>query len=132
MGRRIKPGAEGFGLHAMPGGAVEPGELVVQCALRELGEEVGVNLRPEDFQPAGWYESGGHITLYLTAEMPDDMEPQNLEPHKCEGWGWQDPASLDFRDLAVWDHCYEAVMRQHAIRSLAPLSVRLLGGLTAR
>lgn len=47
------------------GGAAEPGETPIACALRELREETGLSPRPEDLRLAGslsWLDFRGHRT----------------------------------------------------------------------
>jgi 8-oxo-dGTP pyrophosphatase MutT (NUDIX family) len=59
-----------------PGGWRERGESVVECALREVGEETGLRLTPRDLRPVGferfepvstggrWPEHGGVLQLF--------------------------------------------------------------------
>ena len=79
-----------------PGGWREPGESVVGCALRELAEETGVQLAPDDLRAVGferfepvssgrWPEHGGTMQLFrariaqkgtdLHASEPDAVAP---------------------------------------------------------
>lgn len=49
-----KRGTEKF-MH--PGGKPEPGETAAQAASRELAEEVGISIRPEDLQHLGTWDA---------------------------------------------------------------------------
>ncbi|QGN59579.1 NUDIX domain-containing protein [Nostocoides sp. HKS02] len=86
-----------------PGGWREPGESVVGCALRELAEETGVQLRPSDLRAVGferfepvssgrWPERGGSMQLFratiaqegtdLHASEPDAVAPAWVSPEQ--------------------------------------------------
>jgi 8-oxo-dGTP diphosphatase len=80
-----------------PGGVVEPGESPIDCARRELEEEVGFVI-DEDYLIDAWQEpwtlvSAGH-TYTLQAffafydECTDESAPENLEPDKHSAWRW--------------------------------------------
>jgi 8-oxo-dGTP pyrophosphatase MutT (NUDIX family) len=79
-----------------PSGHLEAGESVVQGVLREAREEVGVLIDPADLafthvihhlNPQGQ----ARIGFFFTASRWHG-EPANLEPHKCAGLHWVDPA----------------------------------------
>lgn len=80
---------------ALPAGHVEPGESVLEAAVREVGEETGLAVRAEDLLPLTTVHrtvlGGGPI------EQRADMffattswvgEPQVMEPTKNAGWRW--------------------------------------------
>ena len=82
-----RQGSHGAGEFSFPGGHLEFGETVQECATRECMEELGVTLRDpstmpiftEDFFP----ESNRHyVTVYVTGWC--DTVPKILEPHKCD------------------------------------------------
>lgn len=83
-----------------PGGWREPGESVVECVVREVAEEVGLDLDPTTLVPVGhegfvpvtagrWPEAGGYMQLYaadwplvggaLVAREDDSLDPQWVE-----------------------------------------------------
>ena len=80
------------GMLNLPSGKVEPGENVVDAAVREAREEVGVRLDPGALRLVhvmqhrnargtcriGWF--------FATARWHG--EPYNAEPHKCAGLSW--------------------------------------------
>jgi len=90
--------AAGEGLYGLPGGHVEPGETVIQTAIRELQEETGLKVQPDDLElivvadaPDSEYPYL-HIAFKL---MSYEGEPKLCEPEKCEGWEWKDPNNID-------------------------------------
>lgn len=94
LGKR--KGAHGVSQWQVPGGHLEFGESVEECASRELREETGLTSVSINLGP--WVndliEEGKHyITLFVFVDQFAG-EPQLLEPHKCEGWEW-----FDWNDL---------------------------------
>jgi 8-oxo-dGTP diphosphatase len=92
LGKR--KGSTGEGLYALPGGHLEFGEEWVTCASREVKEECGVDLVNVQFcgvvntvvRQVGYH----YVTIFMRAELSGTDEPINMEPNKCEGWGWYD------------------------------------------
>ena len=105
-----------LGAWALPGGHLDLGESFEDCAVRELLEETGIIVNPQnvrfltvtnDFVD----EDGKHyITIFMGCSLPlpaeesgrrleaeFGIEPQNLEPDKCAGWEW-----VRWKDLAAW------------------------------
>ncbi|XP_033750911.1 uncharacterized protein LOC117335099 [Pecten maximus] len=87
----IRKGSTGSGLFATPGGHLEYGEDWCECGSREALEEAGLVLKNMEFCVAvnaiNPSEDYHYITLFVLGEI-DNTEPQNLEPHLCEGWQW--------------------------------------------
>ena len=80
-----------------PGGYLENGESVIDCARREVLEETGIKVRAlrhlgytdRQFELAGKI----YITLLVSCEY-DSGDAVVLEPEKCAGWQWFDYQQL--------------------------------------
>lgn len=90
MGRR--KGSHSDGTWAFPGGHLEFGESIPECAIREVEEETGIvisdvfsgpyenTLFPEEYRH--------YLTVFSVSTIPNGVEPENREPERCEGWKW--------------------------------------------
>ena len=91
MGKRV--GAHGAHTWGFPGGHLEFGESVEECAARETMEEAGLklkNIQLVHFTNDVFHEKNKHyITLYALAE-PEHPNAQVMEPHAMERWEWVD------------------------------------------
>lgn len=89
LGKR--KGSHGAGTWSAPGGKLEFGESIEQCAQRELREETSLELGPIALGPYTndlFAEIGEqYLTVFVLAPHAVG-EPANMEPHKCEGWAW--------------------------------------------
>lgn len=89
LGQRI--GSHGAGTWALPGGHLEFGESVAQCARRELREETGLEVGPLF---AGPYTSdlfaaeGRHYVTLFVVSCSASGEPELREPARCARWQW--------------------------------------------
>lgn len=94
LGKR--KGAHGAGEYAFPGGHLEFGESIKECAFREIAEEVGIKIENLEFQffyNLLTYENKHYAHIGMIADWKSG-EPQLLEPNKCEGWDWYDLSNL--------------------------------------
>lgn len=106
FGKRLS--SHGQGTWQFPGGHLEFGESLAECAQPEVAEETGLivgNIRlgpiSEDLFEA---DTKHYITIFMIADYISG-EPQALEPHKCSQWSWfawdswPEPLFLSFHNL---------------------------------
>ena len=89
LGQRID--LTGEHVWQFPGGHLEAGETVLECASREVSEEAGLNIgfaRHASFSDE-LFLSGDreYVILYVTAAYTGG-EPMVMEPDKCKSWQW--------------------------------------------
>lgn len=89
LGKR--KGAHGEGSWAFPGGHLEFGESLEDCAKREVAEETSItikNVKKFVYTNDIFCEEKKHyITCYVKAEY-DFGDVKIMEPEKCEKWEW--------------------------------------------
>jgi 8-oxo-dGTP diphosphatase len=89
LGRRR--GSHGAGTWSAPGGRLEYGESIEDCARRELLEETGLVLGPCERGPTTsdvFDEVRQHYLTVFVVARHTLGEPATLEPDKCDGWQW--------------------------------------------
>jgi 8-oxo-dGTP diphosphatase len=89
------------GKYGLPAGKVEPNESATAAAIREVQEEVGVTIKPQDLKHL--------LTVYRTSSNYGEDRPwvdiifeagswqgelHNAEPHKHADLVWLDPDNL--------------------------------------
>ncbi|NKI94138.1 NUDIX hydrolase [Rhizobacter sp. SG703] len=95
LGRRR--GAHGAGTWSAPGGRLEYGESIEDCARRELLEETGLALGAGERGPCTsdvFDEVRQHYVTVFVLARHTHGEPATLEPDKCDGWQWFDWSAL--------------------------------------
>ncbi|MFC4453281.1 NUDIX domain-containing protein [Deinococcus sonorensis] len=92
----------GEGLWGLPGGHVEPREMLAQAAARETAEEVGLTVDPGELQPIGvsrYVDGGteGADFFFRTAQWDGEAHPRS----ECSEVGWFAPDQLP-HDTLPW------------------------------
>lgn len=89
VGQRI--GSHGANTWSLPGGHLEYGETVTNCARREIEEETGLEIgsvRPIGFTNDIFTNEDKHyVTLFVATDWPGG-EAEIREPAKCLEWRW--------------------------------------------
>ena len=87
--RRFDTGFED-GNYGLPAGHVEDNESITSAACREIKEETGVILKPQDVSLIHvMHRKGKDIRVDFFFEIHQwDTEPTNAEPHKCDDLSW--------------------------------------------
>jgi ADP-ribose pyrophosphatase YjhB (NUDIX family) len=90
LGKRCNTGyADGF--WHVPGGHMEKGENILDALIREMEEEIGIQIDPTGIDLAhAVHDNGtneGRMQMFFTIQDWDG-EIENKEPEKCEGLDW--------------------------------------------
>jgi 8-oxo-dGTP diphosphatase len=95
LGKR--KGSHGAGTWSAPGGHLEYGESVEDCAQREALEETNLtlkNLRLGPFTNNVFESENKHYVTVFVLAAPASGALKTMEPQKCEGWEWFDWSNL--------------------------------------
>lgn len=86
--------AHGDGKYSAPGGHLEFGESLEECAIREVWEETNLTIyAPEFFAVTNDIfesENKHYITIMMKAKYKEGDIIKNMEPEKSEDWEWFD------------------------------------------
>ncbi len=83
------------GYFGFPGGRVEVGENVLDCAKREILEETGINATQLRYEGVVKENQGEYDFIHFVCKTNiGDQLPECSEPDKCEGWQWFDEDQL--------------------------------------
>lgn len=109
-GGRLLLGRQYGGYPCPPGGRIEDGETPRGAAARELLEEAGVVVRPDELVLLDVVDHLGKTNAvthrgHWYAARSWSGEPVNTEPAKCEGWRWYPydelPSGMDDYTAAI-------------------------------
>jgi 8-oxo-dGTP diphosphatase len=90
LGRRKN--AHGEGDWGLPGGHLEFGESLEECAIREVEEETGLQIQEPKFLGITndhFVKEGKHyISIFMKVIAPLTQSPEVREPEKVSAWQW--------------------------------------------
>ena len=101
------------GYYGVIAGHIEPGETVIQAAVREAAEEVGVLIVPRDTEVVGvMHRSDGEERIDFFIRVHAWVgEPHNAEPEKCTDLAW---FRLDALPENIVPYVYKALQNYKA------------------
>lgn len=91
------------GRYSLIAGHLEQGETLIEGAIREVHEEVGLQLRQEDLRllhVMHHRSNGDRLALFFLCDRWDG-EPYNREPHKCAELKWHTREQVDSSTMLV-------------------------------
>lgn len=96
LGKRIS--SHGSDTWSVPGGHIEYGESLEQCAIREVREEAGITIDHPQFMAIGTdtFEDvhKHYVSIFMKAYVPLDTMAEVCEPRKTCEWRWFDSNKL--------------------------------------
>ena len=112
----------GSGVYEMPGGSVDEGEELAGAAVRELMEETGIVISPDQLEPLGIFEfhnveTGKHKTKFAYSVHLDSVPTMQLsEDHDAAVFMTRDeiealPRQGRDTEHVLWADHYNIVMR---------------------
>ena len=84
----------GYGEFSLPGGHMDVMEDPEETCKREVLEETGMALnsvgkvKKFPYSNDKFHETGKHYITLFFYSFNFEGEPKNMEPDKCDGWGW--------------------------------------------
>jgi len=114
-GRILSTRSAGKDVWYLPGGKREPGESDVQTLVREIAEELAVDIAPETAAHAGTFEAPAHgkaegVTVRLTCYTAEHTGTPIASSEIAEvAWlGYADRDRVSPVDQIIFDHLYQA------------------------
>lgn len=82
------------GNYSLPAGHLDPNETIAEGLSREVEEEIGLLLKPEDLKLVHtMHRMSQYIDFFFVSEYKG-IEPENKEPEKCDELRW-----VSFKEL---------------------------------
>lgn len=108
LGKR--KGSHGKGEYAFPGGHLEFGESIEECARRECKEEAGIEIKNVKFiRLSNLKKYDKHyVDIGIMAEWASGR-PKRMEPGKSGNWDWYDMENLPRPLFGVIEQTLEAL-----------------------
>ena len=88
---------QGEGQWTMPGGKLDYGEKLTEAVIREVGEEIGIELKPEQLKVISVADDIGATAHFVTVGFlvsNFEGEPGVMEPGEIVCWKWFDLDNL--------------------------------------
>jgi 8-oxo-dGTP diphosphatase len=96
----------GAGSWGLPGGHLKFDEQLVDAVCREIKEELGVHVTPDELDLASVVDdvkrADGEHYIHVAFELRDSkLKPKLMEPERCEEWRWFSLDALPFDSLFI-------------------------------
>lgn len=109
----------------LPAAHVERGQALTVSVVREVAEELGIDLAPADLRPGGTmfrWAGEPRVDIFFVAQSWQGT-PEIREPHKCSELVWADPDdlpgdTLDFVATAWADAKEGRMLREYGFASV--------------
>lgn len=104
------------GFYSVPSGHVEAGESFTHALVREIGEEIGINLKAKDVSVVHVLhrkaEDGSErVEAFFTASTWEG-NIENQEPEKCDDLAWFPLEALPENTIPYLEHVIRCIARQ--------------------
>ncbi|WP_203136114.1 NUDIX hydrolase [Microbacterium sp. JZ31] len=115
-GRVLTVRKRGTSRWMLPGGKPEPGEQPVDTAVREVHEELGIRIAPEELELLGAFDShaaneAGHALRATVFVSRSAVEP--VVQAEIDGLRWSDPDSPDDAEAPLNRDVVFPLLRSH-------------------
>ena len=119
MSRRFKTGYQD-GNYSLPAGHVDADESCLTAIVREVREEIGLNLQKENLKFAHVvhrFEDRESIDFFFSCDKWQG-EPQNTEPNKCDDLRWFPLNKLPENTVPYIKKCVEKYLKKEQYSEL--------------